>query len=232
MLRMQEVSTEYDGVPMLRDISLRVPRGQMVCLLGPNGAGKSTTMKTILGFVRPLQGQIFFEDRRIDQLDTDEIIRLGISVVPEGRGIFPDMTTYENLRVGAYHVTANDFLGQKMEDVFEMFPILKERLSQVAGTLSGGEQTMLTISRALMSSPRLMLLDEPSLGLAPLLVEQFFEKIDEINQKGITVFLIEQNVSKAISIASYGYVLQKGSLIAEGKRESLLDEEIIKRAYL
>jgi len=142
------------------------------------------------------------------------------------------MITYENLRVGAFHVTASHVLAQRMEEIFQMFPILKERLSQVAGTLSGGEQTMLTIARALMGSPRLILLDEPSLGLAPLLVEQFFEKIVEINQKGITVFLIEQNVSKAISIASYGYVLQKGSLIAEGRKESLLDEEIIKRAYL
>lgn len=232
MLRLENIFTEYDGVPMLRGISLEVPRGKVICLLGPNGAGKSTTMKTILGFIRPVRGKISFEHQRIDRLNTDEIIRLGISVVPEGRGIFPNMTTYENLRVGAFHVTANEVLSRRMEEIFQMFPVLKERINQVAGTLSGGEQTMLTISRALMGSPQLMLLDEPSLGLAPLLLEQFFEKIHKINQKGITVFLIEQNVSKAISIASYGYVLQKGRLIAEGEKESLLDEEIIKKAYL
>ncbi|MBW2059116.1 MAG: ABC transporter ATP-binding protein [Deltaproteobacteria bacterium] len=232
MLRLENVSTEYDGIPMLRDITMRVERGRVVCLLGPNGAGKTTTMKTILGFVRPVKGRIFFEDRRIDRLNTDEIVRLGISVVPEGRGIFPNMTTYENLRVGAFHVTAEDVLKQRMEEVFQMFPVLRDRIGQVAGTLSGGEQTMLTISRALMGRPRLMLLDEPSLGLAPLLVEQFFQKIEEINQRGITVFLIEQNVTKAISIAGYGYVLQKGRLIAEGRKESLMNEEIIRKAYL
>lgn len=232
MLRLDGVSTEYDGVPMLRDIRIRIPKGEVICLLGPNGAGKSTTMKTILGFVRPLRGEIFFEDQRIDRLSTDEIIRLGISVVPEGRAIFPNMTTYENLRVGAFQVTASGILSRRMEEIFSMFPILKERLDQVAGTLSGGEQTMLTISRALMGAPQLMLLDEPSLGLAPILVEQFFEKIEEIHQKSITVFLIEQNISKAISIASYGYVLQKGSLVAEGTRESLMNEEIIRKAYL
>ncbi len=217
---------------MLRDISLEVPQGGVICLLGPNGAGKSTVMKTVLGFVHPVKGQVFFEEKRIDTLKTDQIIRLGISVVPEGRGVFQKMTTYENLQVGAFLVTEREILNQRMEEIFSLFPVLRERSKQVAGTLSGGEQTMLTISRALMSAPRLVLLDEPSLGLAPILVEQFFDKIQEINGKGIAIFLVEQNAGKAISIASYGYVLQKGGVVAEGPRDSLLREEIIKKAYL
>ncbi len=217
---------------MLRDISLEVPQGRVICILGPNGAGKSTVMKTVLGFVHPVKGQVFFEEKRIDTLKTDEIIRLGISVVPEGRGIFQKMTTYENLQVGAFMTRDTETLNQRMEEIFGLFPVLRERSRQVAGTLSGGEQTMLTISRALMSAPRLMLLDEPSLGLAPILVEQFFEKIAEINSRGIAILLVEQNAGKAISIANYGYVLQKGTLVAEGQRDALLEEEVIKKAYL
>lgn len=232
MLKLKGVFTEYDGIPMLRDISLEVPQGRVICILGPNGAGKSTVMKTVLGFVHPVKGQVFFEEKRIDTLKTDEIIRLGISVVPEGRGIFQKMTTYENLQVGAFMTRDTETLNQRMEEIFGLFPVLRERSRQVAGTLSGGEQTMLTISRALMSAPRLMLLDEPSLGLAPILVEQFFEKIAEINSRGIAILLVEQNAGKAISIANYGYVLQKGTLVAEGQRDALLEEEVIKKAYL
>jgi branched-chain amino acid transport system ATP-binding protein len=232
VLKLKGVFTEYDGIPMLRDISLEVPQGRVICILGPNGAGKSTVMKTVLGFVHPVKGQVFFEEKRIDTLKTDEIIRLGISVVPEGRGIFQKMTTYENLQVGAFMTRDTETLNQRMEEIFGLFPVLRERSRQVAGTLSGGEQTMLTISRALMSAPRLMLLDEPSLGLAPILVEQFFEKIAEINSRGIAILLVEQNAGKAISIANYGYVLQKGTLVAEGQRDALLEEEVIKKAYL
>ncbi len=232
MLKLDRVFTEYDGIPMLRDISLEIPQAKVTCLLGSNGAGKSTVMKTVLGFVRPAKGRVFFEERRIDTLKTDEIIRLGISVVPEGRGVFQKMTTYENLRVGAFLVREQETLNRRMEEIFGLFPVLRERLKQIAGTLSGGEQTMLTISRALMSAPRLMLLDEPSLGLAPILVEQFFNKIEEINSKGIAILLVEQNAGKAISIASYGYVLQKGGLVAEGPRDVLFEEEVIKKAYL
>jgi branched-chain amino acid transport system ATP-binding protein len=232
VLKLKGVFTEYDGIPMLRDISLEVPQGRVICILGPNGAGKSTVMKTVLGFVHPVKGQVFFEEKRIDTLKTDEIIRLGISVVPEGRGIFQKMTTYENLQVGAFMTRDTETLNERMAEIFGLFPVLRERSRQVAGTLSGGEQTMLTISRALMSAPRLMLLDEPSLGLAPILVEQFFEKIAEINSRGIAILLVEQNAGKAISIANYGYVLQKGTLVAEGQRDALLEEEVIKKAYL
>jgi branched-chain amino acid transport system ATP-binding protein len=232
MLRVKDLSTEYDGIPMLREISLDVPEGEIVCLLGSNGAGKSTLMKTIVGLVRPVSGGIFFRDRRIDGLPTEQVVKAGISVVPEGRRIFPKMSTRENLRAGAFLEKDLRVVGERMEKVFALFPKLQERLKQLAGTLSGGEQGMVAIGRALMSNPALILLDEPSLGLAPILVEQFFDAITKINREGITVLVVEQNAAKALSVASFGYVLQKGRLVAKGSREALLEEEIIRKAYL
>lgn len=232
MLRIENLSTEYDGIPMLRGISLEVPEREIVCLLGSNGAGKSTLMKTILGLVRPVSGKISFRDQRIDGLQTDRIVKAGISVVPEGRRIFPKLTTWENLRAGAFLERDIRVVRERTERVFALFPKVKERLKQLAGTLSGGEQGMVAIGRALMSNPVLILLDEPSLGLAPILVEQFFDAISRINQEGITVLLVEQNAAKALSVASYGYVLQKGRVVVKGSREVLLEEQVIKKAYL
>jgi branched-chain amino acid transport system ATP-binding protein len=232
MLNVNRISTEYDGIPMLREVSLRVGEKEIVCLLGSNGAGKTTVMKTIVGLVRPLTGSISFRERRIEQLNTEAIISMGISVVPEGRRIFPKMTTWENLRAGAFLEKDPNVIQTRAEKVFHLFPKLRERLKQLGGTLSGGEQGMLAIGRALMSAPILILLDEPSMGLAPVLVENFFDTIWRINQDGITILVVEQNAAKALSIATYGYVLQKGRLVVEGNREKLMEEEIIKKAYL
>jgi len=233
MLRLERVSSQYEGkVVVLRDISLKVGKGEITCLLGSNGAGKTTLMRTIVNIVRPLQGHIYFEDRRIDQLKTHQIIKRGISVVPEGRRIFPQFTVRDNLRVGAFLENDIQLIHKKMDGVFEVFPVLKERISQFGETLSGGEQGMLAIARALMSGPKILLLDEPSLGLAPLLVREFFKVIKRINEKGMTILLIEQNARKALSIASKGYVLQKGEIVAEGTREELRNSEILRSAYL
>jgi len=233
MLRLERVSSHYEGkVVVLRDISLKVERGEITCLLGSNGAGKTTLMRTIVNILRPLQGHIYFEDKRIDQFKTHQIIKKGISVVPEGRRIFPQFTVRDNLRVGAFLENDIQLIHKKMDELFEVFPVLKERISQFGETLSGGEQSMLAIARALMSGPKILLLDEPSLGLAPLLVREFFKVIKRINEKGMTILLIEQNARKALSIASKGYVLQKGEIVAEGTREELRNSEILRLAYL
>lgn len=233
MLKLEHVSSQYDPrVTVLRDITLTVVQGEITCLLGSNGAGKTTLMKTIVNLVRPTQGRIYFGDRRIDGLKTHQIIKLGISVVPEGRRIFPQFTVFDNLRVGAFLKNDLSWLRKKMEEVVQIFPVLKERIIQSGETLSGGEQGMLAIARALMSEPKILLLDEPSLGLAPLLVKELFKVIKRIQERGVTVLLIEQNARKALSIASKGYVLQKGEVVAEGPREELRNSEILRLAYL
>jgi branched-chain amino acid transport system ATP-binding protein len=233
MLRLEKVTTQYeDNVIVLRDISLHVEKGKITCLLGSNGAGKTTLLKTIVNLVRPLRGQIFYEDHRIDQLKTHQIIKLGISVVPEGRRLFPEFTVYENLRIGAFFEKDLDPVQKKLDEVFRIFPVLRERTSQLAGTLSGGEQGMLSIARALMGGPRALLLDEPSLGLAPIVVREVFRVIKRINEEGLTVLLIEQNARKAISIASRGYVLQKGVIVAEGTSQELKKSDVLRTAYL
>jgi len=233
MLRLEKVTTQYeDSVVVLRDISLKAEKGMITCLLGSNGAGKTTLLKTIVNLVRPLRGQIFYEESRIDPLKTHQIIQLGISVVPEGRRLFPQFTVFENLRIGAFFEKEIAPVRKKMGEIFRIFPVLRERTSQLAGTLSGGEQGMLSIARALMAGPRVLLLDEPSLGLAPIVVREVFRVIKRINDEGMTVLLIEQNARKALSIASRGYVLQKGTIVAEGTSEALRGSDVLRTAYL
>lgn len=232
MLEVRGVSTRYGQISMLRDVSIALREGEIACLLGSNGAGKTTLIKTILGLVRPVEGSITFHGRRIDGVKPNRIVGLGIAVVPEGRRIFPKMSVEENLRMGAFAETNPAVLEERMGHVFGLFPHLKERRRQLAGTMSGGEQAMLAIGRALMARPKLLLLDEPSLGLSPILVEQIFEMVQEINRRGTTVFLVEQNARKTLDIAQHGYILQKGEIILQGTAAELLESPIIKRAYL
>ncbi len=232
LLTLDDVTTVYDHIEMLRHVNVQVEKGKVVCLLGPNGAGKSTLIKAILGLVKIVNGTITFNGEDITGEKTHKIIRKGIAIVPEGKRIFPKMTTVENLRMGAFIEQDEQVIEERMEKVFQLFPRLKERAHQIAGTMSGGEQSMLSIGRGLMSSPQLMIFDEPSLGLAPILVEQNFETIQKINEEGTTIFLVEQNASLTLEIASYGYVLQKGKVVAEGTAEQLMQSEVIQSAYL
>jgi branched-chain amino acid transport system ATP-binding protein len=232
MLRLEGVSTEYSGVPMLRQVSLVIEKGELVCLLGSNGAGKSTTMKSILRLVPLTGGAIFLEGEPIHHWKTHRIITAGINVVPEGRRLFPKMTVLENLRLGAFTEEDEGEIAKRLEKVFQLFPRVRERIHQVAGTLSGGEQGMVAIGRGLMGKPKILLLDEPSLGLAPVLVDEFFKAIRRINEEGTTVLLIEQNARKALSIATHGYVLQKGEIIVQGTPQELFQSDAIRKAYL
>jgi branched-chain amino acid transport system ATP-binding protein len=232
MLRLKNVSTQYGGVPMLRKVSMNIEKGELVCLLGSNGAGKTTSLKAILRLIPTTEGSVLFEDQPIHQKKTHQIIDLGISVVPEGRRLFPKMTVLENLRLGAFTEGNEAEIKKRLEGIFHLFPKVKERLHQLAGTLSGGEQGMVAIGRGMMGRPKLLLLDEPSLGLAPVLVEEFFKAIKEINEKGTTILLIEQNAKKALQIASKGYVLQKGEIVVKGSQKDLYENDVIKKAYL
>ncbi|HMH77097.1 MAG TPA: ABC transporter ATP-binding protein [Candidatus Udaeobacter sp.] len=232
MLSVEGIETFYGGIQALKGVSLAVPEGSIVTLLGANGAGKSTTLKSISGLVPPARGTVTFSGRRIDGLPSEKIVRLGISHVPEGRELFPELTVLENLKMGAYTRTDRRAVGRGLERVQAHFPILAERRLQLAGTLSGGEQQMLAIGRALMAEPRLMLLDEPSLGLAPMLVEEIFRIIREIHDHGTTVLLVEQNANKALSIADYGYVLETGTVSLAGDSRQLLRDDHIRRSYL
>ncbi|MBI4638404.1 MAG: ABC transporter ATP-binding protein [Candidatus Rokubacteria bacterium] len=217
---------------MLRGVSLAVAAGRIACLLGPNGSGKTTLIRAILGIVRPVAGTITFEGARIDRLPTHEIVKRGIAVVPEGRRVFPRMTVEENLRMGAFIEWTPADLVERRERVFALFPRLAERRHQKAATMSGGEQAMLAMGRALMSRPKLLLLDEPSLGLAPLLVEQIFAMIETINRSGTTVFLVEQNARKTLDIAHGGFLLQKGEIVGRGSAAELHASDVVRHAYL
>ncbi len=232
MLELRDVSTRYGPITMLRNVSLAIGAGQIACLLGPNGAGKTTLIRTILGIVRPVEGAVWFGGRRIDRLRTHQIVELGIGVVPEGRRVFPKMTVEENLRMGAFVEWAPADLAARRDHVFSLFPRLAERRRQRAATMSGGEQAMLAMGRALMSRPKLLLLDEPSLGLAPVLVEQLFAMVQTINRSGTTVFLVEQNARKTLEIAHHGFLLQKGEIVGHGTAAELSASEIVRHAYL
>jgi len=234
MLKLDEVVTYYGAVKALKGVSLEINAGEIVCLLGGNASGKSTTMKTILGLVRPRSGTVSFEGQRIDGLGTGDIVRRGISLVPEARRVFGRMTVWENLTMGAYsrYGAPPAELEEDIERVYGLFDRLRERAAQYAGTLSGGEQQMLAIGRALMARPRLLLMDEPSMGLAPALVDQVFDIIQTINSQGTTVLVVEQNAAVALSIAHRGYVLQNGSIVLHDDAAALLKTDSIRRAYL
>jgi branched-chain amino acid transport system ATP-binding protein len=232
MLEIQDLHTYYGNIQALKGVSLRVDQGEVVTLIGSNGAGKTTTLRTIQGLLRPRQGNILFEGGSLESLSTQAIVRLGISQSPEGRLIFPRMTVQENLEMGAF--SRRDSLGIKSdtEKVLHLFPRLRERINQKGGTLSGGEQQMLAIARALMARPRLLLLDEPSMGLAPMLVAQIFSIIRDINQQGTTILLVEQNARMALTVAHRGYVLQTGQIVLTGTAKELQSNETVRQAYL
>ena len=232
MLELREVSTRYGAITVLRRVSLTAREGEITCLLGSNGSGKTTLIRTILGVVRPAEGTVTYRGQRLDILKTNRIVERGIAVVPEGRRLFPRMTVTENLRMGAYRDWGGAEVDRRLEEIVTLFPRLAQRRSQVAATMSGGEQAMLAIGRALMSRPALLLLDEPSLGLSPLLVEQIFDLVRTINQSGTTVFLVEQNARKTLAIAHRGYILQKGEIIGSGTASELRESEVVRHAYL
>ncbi|WP_308621496.1 ABC transporter ATP-binding protein [uncultured Desulfovibrio sp.] len=232
MLELRGVDSYYGNIQALRDISLHVDDGEIVTLIGANGAGKSTTLMTVCGIIRPRRGEIFWNGRPIHELAPHEIVMLGISQVPEGRLIFPDLSVQENLDLGAFLRRDAQGVRQDMDYVFELFPILAERRRQAGGTLSGGEQQMLAISRALMARPSLLLLDEPSLGLAPIIIQQIFAIIRKVNANGTTVFLVEQNANQALRIAHRGYVMENGRISMEGLADDLLQSPEVRSAYL
>lgn len=232
MLELNRINTFYGKIQALRDVSLKVEDGEIVTLIGANGAGKSTTLMSICGVIHPRSGEILFDGKPIQQLPAPEIVKRGISQVPEGRLIFPELTVRENLDLGAFLRTDKKGIADDMEYVFQLFPILRERVSQTGGTLSGGEQQMLALGRALMASPRLLLLDEPSLGLAPIIIQQIFKIIQKVNEDGTTVFLVEQNANQALHIANRGYVMENGVVVMEGKAQELLSSEKVRKAYL
>ncbi|MFQ6606287.1 MAG: ABC transporter ATP-binding protein [Fidelibacterota bacterium] len=232
MLELVGVEAYYGKIKALHGISLRVEAGQMVCLLGANGAGKTTVLRTISGLLEPEYGTIHFQGVRIDGSDPEKITRLGIAHVPEGRGIFPQLTVFENLRMGGFLIRKRSTLLERLDRVYDLFPILAERKHQLAGTLSGGEQQMLAISRALMLEPKLLLLDEPSLGLSPRLVQEIFETIQSLHESGVTILLVEQNVQQALQIADYGYVLTTGRIFLSGTYDELITEEKVQDYYL
>jgi branched-chain amino acid transport system ATP-binding protein len=232
MLIIDNLEVRYGKVEALKGISLHVKRGETVTLIGANGAGKSTLLKTVSGLIRPEAGSITFEGEEISKLSPDEIVRRGIAHVPEGRRIFTNMTVMENLKMGAYQRKDKEQLKSDYDEVFSFFPILKERAKQLAGTLSGGEQQMLAISRALLSKPKLLLLDEPSLGLAPVMVDIVFDVIEKIRKTGITILLVEQNAHLALETSQRAYVLETGEIKMSGESQSLLEDERVKEAYL
>ena len=232
MLKIDDLKVRYGGIEAVKGISFEVHEGAIVTLIGANGAGKSTTLRTIAGLVKPASGRIHLQAEDITGMSPDKIVTRGITLVPEGRRVFPDLTVLENLKVGAYLRRNKDEIEHDLQWVYDLFPRLKERSWQAAGTLSGGEQQMLAVGRALMSRPKLIMMDEPSLGLAPIIVKGIFDIIKEINRMGVTVLLIEQNANMALKIADVGYVLETGRITLTGSGQELLRNEDVKKAYL
>ncbi len=230
LLRLDDVDTFYGPVHILQQVSLEVAHGELVCLLGGNACGKSTTLKTVLGLVPPRAGRVVFDGRDVTERPAAERIRAGMAVVPENRRLFAPMTVMENLRIGAY--VRGDAAAEDLDRVFTLFPLLRQRSNQLAGTLSGGEQQMVAVGRALMSRPRLLLMDEPSMGLSPRLVEQSFEMIANLHEQGVSMLVVEQNANMALSVADRGYVLQTGRIVLSGPAEELAAHEELRRAYL
>jgi len=232
MLRLIDVDTYYGPSQVLNKVSLEVNKGEIVCLLGANSAGKTTTMKTIFGLVHPRKGSVVFEEHPIEHKLPGDIVRLGLALVPEARRIFPRMTVLENLEMGAFIRDNRKEIQEDIEHVCQIFPRIKERLKQVAGTMSGGEQQMVAMGRALMSRPRLICMDEPSMGLSPILVQTVFDTIIRVREEGVTIFLVEQNASKALGVADRGYVLQTGKIVLSDTAKNLLTNDLVRQAYL
>jgi len=232
VLELRGVCTRYGPVQVLWNISLEVHEGELVCLLGGNASGKSTTMKTIMGLVHPFQGEVYFQGQPIHDKTPADIVKAGISPVLEARRIFPEMTIYENLLMGAYTRSDPAGIRKDIDEIFDRFPVLKERRTQLGGTLSGGEQQMLAIARALLARPKVLVMDEPSMGLSPVFVENTFEIIQELNRRGIAILLVEQNANMALAVADRGYVLQTGRIVLNDTAQNLIDNPMMRKAYL
>jgi branched-chain amino acid transport system ATP-binding protein len=232
MLAAKNVSASYGMIQILRDVSFQVKEKEIVSIIGPNGAGKTTLVKTIIGLLHPKSGEIKFRGENIEKLPPYEIVKKGLILIPEGREIFPRMTVEENLKLGAYTANGNSKVKEAKEKVYQIFPVLKKKEKALAQTLSGGEQQMLVICRSLMSNPDLLILDEPSLGLAPLIVEKVLDTVRKINEEGVTILLVEQNIRDSLDIADRGYVLEQGKIILEGKSRELLCNDHIKQVYM
>lgn len=232
MLKVENLHVHYGGIHALQGISLNVPEGKIVTLIGANGAGKSTTLRAISGLTKPSDGKVFFHGTDITHLPTAEKVKRGLTMVPEGRRIFPNLTVLENLKLGAYSRKDQSEVKNDLEMVKEMFPRLREREWQAGGTLSGGEQQMLAVGRALMSRPKVLMMDEPSLGLAPLIVQEIFKIVRKLNDDGMTILLIEQNAHAALAVADYAYVLETGSIVLEGSGHDVANNELVAKAYL
>lgn len=232
ILSVKDLSINYGVIPAVRNIELKIKKGEIVSLIGANGSGKTTTLGGISGIIKAKGGEVLFDGKDLTKLEPYKIVEMGISHVPEGRGIFPDLTVSENLRVGAYIRKDKEQIREDIQEIVKLFPRLEERKNQRAGTLSGGEQQMLAIGRALMSRPKLLLLDEPSMGLAPIIVKEIFKAIKRINNNGTSILLVEQNSKMALSVANYGYVLETGKIVAEGPVDKLKTNDLIKKIYL
>lgn len=231
MLELKDVDTYYDRVPMLREISLRVGEGEVVCLLGPNGAGKTTTFRAITGLVPAARGEVSIMGQRVDRIGTERVASLGVGLVPEGRRLFPELTVSENLWLGYQAAGGGNAFEARLDEMGTMFPRVRERLKQTAGTLSGGEQAMVALARALIGRPKLVIMDEPSLGLSPLLIEEYFAIVAQMREAGTTVLLIEQNAEKALRVADRGYLLLKGRIVTEGPARELIEAEAVRHLY-